>query len=151
MSEVKVEKGTSPTMTTTRRTGWKPRGNQHSNQPVSKFEGRFPDLKGFTFDCAEGRHADSYNLSMMKEMALYMGRTFTYGSDLKWTIEHEDKLTVPKPRDIDIKTVSATEKCIWEKCFDEYVKRDVRLEENCEKLYSLIIGQCTEYMKSGGL
>jgi hypothetical protein len=28
------------------------------------------------------------------------------------------------------------------------VKRDVRLTENCEKLYSLIVGQCTEYMTS---
>jgi hypothetical protein len=134
-------------MTTKRRTGWKPRGNQHSKQPISKFEGRCQDLKGFAFDCAEGRHADSYNLSM-KEMALYAGRTFTYGADLKRTIKHEEKFTVPKPGDIDIRTVSATEKRIWEKHVDEYVKRDVRFERNSEKLYSLIIGQCTEYMKS---
>jgi hypothetical protein len=147
MSEVKVKKGASPKMTTTRRTGWKPRGNQHSKQPVSEFEGRSPDLKGFTFECVEGRHADSYNMSM-KEMALYLGITFTYGADLKWMIEHEEKFTVTNPGDIDIRTVSATGKRIWEKRNDEYVKRDVRLEENCEKLYSLIIGQCTEYMKS---
>jgi hypothetical protein len=57
------------------------------------------------------------------------------------------KFTVPKPGDIGIRTAGATEKHIWEKRVDEYVKRDIRLEESCEKL-SLIIGQCTRYMKS---
>jgi hypothetical protein len=112
MSEIKVEKVASPKMTATRRTGWKPRGNQHSKQSVSKFEGRCPDLKGFTFDCVEGRHTDSYNMSM-KEMALYLGITFNCGADLKWMIEHKEKFTVPNPGDIDIRTVSATEKRIW--------------------------------------
>jgi hypothetical protein len=55
---------------------------------------------------------------------------------------------VPKPDDIDDKTVTVTDKRIWEKCVDEYVKRDARLVEHCEKLYSLILGQCTECMKS---
>jgi hypothetical protein len=54
----------------------------------------------------------------------------------------------PKPENIDIATINTTDKRIWEKRVDEYVKRDVRLTENCEKLYSLIIGQCTEYMTS---
>jgi hypothetical protein len=104
-------------------------------------------LKGFAFDYAKGMPADSYNLSM-KEMALYVGRTFTYSADLKWTIDHEEKFTVTKPGDIDIKTINSTDKHIWEKRFDEYIKRYVRLVENCEKLYSLILGQYTEYLKS---
>jgi hypothetical protein len=54
----------------------------------------------------------------------------------------------PKPKNIDIATTNATSKRIWEKRVDEYVKRDVRLTENCKKLYSLILRQCTEYMKS---
>jgi hypothetical protein len=84
---------------------------------------------------------------LIKELALYVGRTFTYGADPKWTIEHEKLLVAPKPGNIDLVTIIATDKRIWEKRVDEYVKRDIRLTENCENLYSLILGQCTEYMK----
>jgi hypothetical protein len=35
---------------------------------------------------------------------------------------------------------------IWEKEIDEYVRRKAKLTANCEKLYSLILGQCTEHM-----
>jgi hypothetical protein len=43
-------------------------------------------------------------------------------------------------------TATATEKQIWEKEIDEYVRRKAKLTANCEKLYSLILGQCTEHM-----
>jgi hypothetical protein len=85
MAEVKVEKGLVSQANPVRRPNSKPSNGRHGKQPISRFEGRCPDLKGFTFDCAEGRHTDSYNLSI-KELALYVGRTFTYGADLKWTI-----------------------------------------------------------------
>jgi hypothetical protein len=42
----------------------------------------------------------------------------------------------------------ATDKRIWEKEIDENVRRKTKLTANCEKLYSLIIGQCTEHMVS---
>jgi hypothetical protein len=147
MAEVKVEKGLVSQANPVRRPNSKPCNGRHGRQPVSRFEGRCPDLKGFTFDCAEGRHADSYNLSI-KELALYVGRIFTYSADLKWTIEHEKLFVAPKPENIDIAKINATYKRIWEKRVEEYVKRDIRLTENCEKLYSLILGQFTEYMKS---
>jgi hypothetical protein len=96
MSGINVDKGAPPSVTTTRQTGCKPRSGQHRKQLVSKFEGRCPELKWFTFDCVEGRYADSYNMSM-KEMALYVCRTFTYRADLKWKIENEEIFTFPKP------------------------------------------------------
>jgi hypothetical protein len=133
MAEVKAEKSASSTATTARRTRrLQPRDNANK-QPVLRLEGACPELKGFTFDCANDRHIDSFNLSM-KDVAFYVGLTFTYGGDLNWTIEHTKKFVVPEPDDIDAKTISATDKNIWEKRVDEYVKRDVILEENCERL-----------------
>jgi hypothetical protein len=114
MAEVKVEKGSGSPANPVRRSNSKPWNGRHGRQPVSRFEGRYRDLKVFTFDCAEGRHTDSYNLSI-KELALYVGRTFTYGADLKWTIEHEKLFVAPKPENIDITTINVTDKRIWEK------------------------------------
>jgi hypothetical protein len=44
-----------------------------------------------------------------------VGRTFTYVVDLKWTIEHEKLFVSPKPDNIDLATINATDKRIWEK------------------------------------
>jgi hypothetical protein len=35
-----------------------------------------------------------------------------------------------------------------EKRIAEYVKRDLKSNENCKKLYSLISGQCTDFMQA---
>jgi hypothetical protein len=118
MAEVKVEKGSASPADPVRPPNSRPRNGRHRRQRVSRFKGRCPDLKGFTFDGAEGRHTNSYNLSI-KELALYVGRTFTYGADLKWTIEHEKLFVAPKPGNIDLVTINATDKRIWENRVDE--------------------------------
>ena len=45
-------------------------------------------------------------------------------------------------------TSSNVKKQILEKKIDEFMKRELTLEENVKNLYSLIWGQCTEAMKS---
>jgi hypothetical protein len=53
------------------------------------------------------------------------------------------------PPDLDEEAAkSATQKRILEKRVDEYVKRDTKLQENCENLYSLVFGQCTKFMRA---
>jgi hypothetical protein len=37
---------------------------------------------------------------------------------------------------------------MWERRVDEFVKREDKLKENCQSAYSLIIGQCTEYLRA---
>jgi hypothetical protein len=48
---------------------------------------------------------------------------------------------------VDIDKLEATNKLIWENRIDGYVKRAMKLNDNCQKLYSLIWGQYTEYMR----
>jgi hypothetical protein len=37
---------------------------------------------------------------------------------------------------------------MWERRVNEYIKRENKLEENCRTAYSLVTGQCTEYMRA---
>jgi hypothetical protein len=145
MVDVKVEKSPGSMATAMKRTGrFHPRNNISTAQP--KFEGRCDEIKGFTWDCADGRNTDRYNIST-KEIAQCMGHIYTYGGDVRWTIDNEPKFTVSVPPDGKIVELNATAKHIWEKRIDEYCKRDLKLAESCEKLYSSILEQCTEYMK----
>lgn len=42
------------------------------------------------------------------------------------------------------KEATKTQTRIWEKKVDEYVKREMYLQENIKTLYSLVWGQCTD-------
>jgi hypothetical protein len=65
----------------------------------------------------------------MKEMAEYIGSNFTYGADIRWSLEHEEEFVVPKPIILDA-TADAIDKRIWEKEIDEYVKRKAKHGDN---------------------
>jgi hypothetical protein len=98
------------------------------------------------FDCAVGKEADRYTVTM-KEVAEYIGSNFTYGADIRWSLEHEEEFVAPKPTILDA-TPDAIDKRIWEKEIDEYVKRKAKHGDNFRKLFSLILGQCTDYLKA---
>lgn len=48
----------------------------------AKFEGKCDDLKGYIYDCVDGKQADAYTKTT-KEIAEYVGRTYKYGSDAR--------------------------------------------------------------------
>jgi hypothetical protein len=68
---------------------------------------------------------------------------YTYIGNIKWKVENEKKVIVPVLEEVDMATIYATQKRLWEKLVDRYVKRDIKLSENCEKQYSLISGHST--------
>jgi hypothetical protein len=117
MKETKVEEGTggAPTLSTYGRRGFEPKAKLVS-APL-KFEGRCDGFNGFVFDCADGKHSDIYNVDM-KELVEYVGRDYTYGGDIHWTMENELMLTVPMPRD-PATDDNATAKHIWGHRIDE--------------------------------
>jgi hypothetical protein len=143
MAEVKVKKPES--------SGPPKRYNYNRFQPKkgnqeTKFDERCDNIKGFVFDCAEGKQADRYNTTI-REITAYTGRTYDYGGDIRWSIKNEKKYVTIKPADVGT-TATATDKRIWEKEIDEYVQRKAKLTSNCKKLYALILGQCTEHIIS---
>jgi hypothetical protein len=113
------------------------------------FKGRCDSLKGFIFDCSDGKQSDTYNTAMT-EVIGYVGREYVNGGDIRSTIENEVMFQVEVPKDPVPKegetTASATSKRTWEQHIDELVKRYNRLASNCQSAYSLILGQCSDMM-----
>jgi hypothetical protein len=149
MEGVKVEKDTGPPPPK------KPsrfyRGSSSNHQPTTaraepKFQGRNEDLKGHVFDCADGKQADQYAVTM-KEIAEYIGSNYAYGADIRWSLEHEALFVVPKPTK-PAGDADAIDVRIFEKEVDKYVKRKAKHRENSRKLFSIILGQCNEYLRA---
>jgi hypothetical protein len=75
-NEVKVEKsGSGAPAATNKRGGYKGKYKSTTGTTMRspKFDGKCDSLKGFVFDCVDGRQSDSYNVDT-KEVAEYVGR-----------------------------------------------------------------------------
>jgi hypothetical protein len=98
-----------------------------------KFEGKCADLKGHIYDCSDVRQSDQYTKTT-REIAEYVGRTFTYGGDARLSVETLVLTTFAPPDDPDA-NATRTEIRIWEKTVDEYVKQTTKAKENMKTLY----------------
>ena len=77
----------------------------------------------------------------------HVGTEYKYGGDICSSINNSTLFALPLPVVPD-DTVNALTRSIFTKKIDLYVKRDGILDENLQKAYSLIFGQCTELLKS---
>jgi hypothetical protein len=68
------------------------RYNRFQHKPATtretNFTGRCEDIKGYVFDCADGKQADRYNVTI-REISAYVGRTYDYGGDVRWSIKNK--------------------------------------------------------------
>jgi hypothetical protein len=76
------------------------------------FQGVCDDLRGYLFDCAFGKQMDRCTMTM-KEISEYIGINFTYGADIRWSLEHEEEFVVPKPIRLDTNE-DPIDRRIWE-------------------------------------
>jgi hypothetical protein len=67
-----------------------------------KFEGKSDILKGFIYDCSNRCQFDRYTI-VTREIAEFVGRDYTYGGDIRWTLENEIKFIVPVPEELSDK------------------------------------------------
>ena len=80
-------------------------------------------------------------------IAEYVGAEYKYGGDICSPVENSKRFNIAmrtSPDDND----TVLFKMIMNKKINIYVKRDRILDENLQKAYSLIHGQCTELLKS---
>ena len=120
--------------------------NQKSRPVTQKFKGNSSDLEGYIFDCSDSRQADKY-ITAIKRIAEYVGAEFKYGGDIRPSIKNSKRLEIPMPTapgDND----TALLKIILNRKIYIYVQRDGILDENLQKAYSLVHGQCTKLLKS---
>ena len=97
-----------------------------------KFDGKCADLKGHIYDCSDVRQSDQYTKTT-KEIAEYVGRTFTYGGDARLAVETLKLPIMTMPVDPP-ENANRTETRIWEKTVDEHVKQSSKLRENMKTL-----------------
>ena len=76
-----------------------------------------------------------------------MGTEYCNGGDIRSTIEQNVRFAIPMPL-ASSGTNDEVKRMILTKKVDAYVKRDSILDENIQKAYSLMLGQCTELLKS---
>jgi hypothetical protein len=146
--EIKVEDaaaGTGPARRNAYRGRYKSSPTPVVAKQETRFDGRCDALKGITFDCTDGQQTDQYAVNI-KEISIYVGREYAHGGDIRWTFVSEKRFKVPKYIDPTDEKPTLTDKEIWKQSVVEYVRRNNKLAQNMETVYSFIIGQCTEYM-----
>jgi hypothetical protein len=111
-----------------------------------KFSGKCDSLSGLVYNCSDGKQSDRFNI-VTKEIAEYIGREYPFGGDIRWKIQNLKLFKESEPSELAAAS-SILKKHLWEKCVDEYIKRENKLEENFQTAYSLVIGQCTDYMRA---
>ena len=90
--------------------------------------------------------ADQFAVTQ-KKLANHVGTVFPNGTDVKLAVEQLVIPTLLAPTEYG-SSATMTEKRVWEKQVDQYVKKLDQLKENIRTLYSVIWGQCTEAMKA---
>ena len=140
--------------------------------PNPRFQGAEPELKGFVYNLGYAQ-ADTY-VQTTKAIALYVGKTYNNGGDVKRTIDQLKMINLPVPAELPVAAPAVpeviadptavppiigtpaipavpaptpTEVRIWQREVDNYVKRQGTLERNLENLYSLIWLQCEPAMQ----
>jgi hypothetical protein len=109
-----------------------------------KFAGRCEELKGKVCDCSDFSQADGYTKTT-KEIAEYVGRV--YSADTRTLVEALMLPTFVYPSD-PAATATKTEKRKWQKRVDSLVTKEDRFEEDLKKVYSIIWGQCTKFLRA---
>jgi len=130
--------------------GGQARGSQAGYGSSLKFTRACEGLKGLIYDCNTDRAtgmkpADTY-VRTTQALSVYMGSTCKNGMDIKSSIDHMRRSTFALPEDL-LGTASDGQKLKHKLQIEAIVKRENTLEENIGKLYSVIMGQCTELIK----
>jgi hypothetical protein len=112
----------------------------------TKFKGRCEELKGHIYDCSDAKQSDLFVKTTTKKIALYVGRTYTSGGDIKIAVESLAIPTLKVPTD-PVPGATKTEELIWKKRVEEYARRGTYLEIKVKSLFSLVWGQCMDIMR----
>ena len=95
---------------------------------------------------AKVKQADKF-ITAIKRISEHVGTEYKYGGDIRSSIENSTRFAIPLPVVPD-DTANSLTRLIANKKVDLCVNRDRILDENLQKVYSLIFGQCTKLLKS---
>jgi Reverse transcriptase (RNA-dependent DNA polymerase) len=124
----------------------KQRHQQNRASPAKvKFEGRCPDLKDYTFDCAPETQSDLFTKAQ-REIADYAGRTYKYGGAIRRAVMSLEDQVFDLPDDPPDGATLGQQR-LWEKAVDEVAKKQGHYEQNIMTLFALVLGQCTDALR----
>jgi hypothetical protein len=86
----------------------------------------------------------------VEELIGYVDKTFKHGADISASLENLVAATITKPKDpaTNVEKEKETNKEIWKQEIRAYVARKATLEENLQKAYALIWGQCSDALRA---
>jgi hypothetical protein len=112
---------------------------------VVKFKGRCKDLELHVYDYITTSQAARDYESTTSKIAKYMGRTYKRGVDVQRIISNGVIDPIKEPDELDLKDLLNTvKKVVWEKLIMLHVQPLEKREENVQKAYMLVYGQCSE-------
>ena len=118
-----------------------------------KFKGNCAELQGFLFDCSDYKQADNF-VNTLKRVSEHVGAEFKHGGDIRSSIINGKEMNIPIPVAPSIVNPAAPtpEEQVLQMIFkgeiDAYIKRKSVLEDNIQKAYLLVLGQCTNLLQS---
>ena len=114
----------------------------HSGQPGRPyapsrqwFEGETEALKGHIYDLIRSKSADLF-ITTTKQIAGYVGRTYTQGGDIWLAVENLTLPALQGPTPPPMTTDALAVAIFWAEV-KEFVKRTKKLEENVQLLWAL--------------
>ena len=124
------------------------RNNRSSNLITTSFKGKVKGMNGNTFVCHGETTAPTQYTDTMEELGRYASHTYKYGEDIQDLVRNLRETVVVKPAKVEEDDKDPTNKRIWEKQVDEYVKRLNLYESNKKGLYSVIWDQCSPALQA---
>eukprot|EP00957_Ditylum_brightwellii_P178317 13580957-Ditylum_brightwellii.AAC.1 len=127
VSEVKKEPTPDKMASSSRKLQHAERGLERGQaQQTLCFQGSCEELKGWVFDSTDSGGADKFN-TVQEEIVQYILIKFTYGTELKSSIDKLKKITLAKPS-TPAETAAQLDKDIYKEEVREYVQERQALE-----------------------
>ena len=125
-----------------------PRKNGQRN--TSNLKGACEDLKDNVYTIGDAKQADRYTKTT-ESIVNYIQRTYDEGQDVKDALvklQHTDMEYYRPEIEADEDDLDFVDKMILQQEVKDYVLRKKKYEDNMNKAYGLILGQCTQGVKN---
>ena len=123
--------------------GFQVRNSSFTNK--LRFTGECEGLRDCVFDCSDGKQARNFDKNM-KRLSIYAAGKYERGAEITTLIDELVEVEISKPKFYE--GSDPGEQRIYDLKINQYVINQEKLETEIKKLYSLVIGQCTEEMIS---
>ena len=124
------------------------RGRNPNVPRTPRFEGSEEALKGFIYDFTGNKNPDQY-IKTTKQLVTYFGSTSKlYPSDFCAAIQNLELIDPQPPAQPQGNAPTQFEIEIWKSSYKEYREKLLAYNHFRSKLYNVVIGQCTEAMKT---